>query len=696
MKHLIPLFILLFLSPAITVSAHEYLATTDSVHDLEEFVITSERPQFVQKDGKFIYDNLGSILETRVVSSAHALLLELPLITSTDGSSPKLSGAPLGSTVFLNGKPSQMSQSQLLDYLKNIPADQVKNIEIIYNPSPKWRTRGAVINVVLKKARRWTVNGMGQATAVNKHVNTANAGLSMTANFGRPTVNMMYSYDRGRGLEKSVTLARHNVGGIIHNVADTSKTRLSSPHHNIYAGVSYDLNAANSLDINYYGMFNPGNSSSLNNLNSEYGRYLTRNESRSNLNSVMATYSNTKGVQAGIEYSHYSLRSGQDVYHILPGNPEMSFAQNSSQTVNSLRGYADFSTSLPRQWRLVYGLKFNYNKNSNRLDNIHSSEDMEGESSKSDTEETIGSVYVGTSRYFFNNKLYASASVSAEHNKLGRYSTFQILPNVSLTFIPNYTHIFQATYTTYNSFPSFWQRQEYVSYSSPYNLSLGNPTLKPARYHVASLLYALKNKYVASLSYYRVNNFFLDQTYLSPSSLVQITQLYNIDYSSVISLNVSVPLSVGKVWYPTVVASLDFERCKSSDWHGLPFDKKGVGCIINLNNSLNLSKRPLISINVDAMYRSSSLAGLWERPHQWMLNAGVSAAFLDERLTVDFRADDILETLIPLHRMRLGTQWLDSDINFYNRSFSIKIAYRFKGYKEFKNRTPDTSRLGMD
>lgn len=519
--------------------------------ELDEVVVTSQKPSIVQKEGKFIYNNLKEIMNSRVVTSAHDLILNLPIVNSTNGDTPSIAGAPFGTVVFINGKPSQMTQQQLLDYLKNIPSEQVANVEIIYNPSPKWRTRSAVINVTLKDAKRWSVNGMGQVTDVEKHVNSINTGVSLTANFGKPTVNLMYSFNEGKSQNKYVELAKHSLKNDIYEITDTTDLKMSSPSHTVYTNFKFDFDSSNSLDVNYYGMFSPKNTSDQNNLNSYYGKYLTNNNSHSNLNSVMLVYNRASGVQVGVEYRNYNSRLKGEVFQEGPDNTKEAFAHESFQTVNSLSAYADMSNSLPKGWTIKYGGKFDFNKNNNHLDNILSSEGMAGESSNSVMKEYIGSAYAGASRYFFNNKLYADASLSMEYYKLEDFSEFNFLPKLSLTFIPSYSHIFQMSYTTYNSFPAYWQRQEFASYDNPYHLNLGNPYLKPARYHIGNLIYMLKSKYVLSASFYKVNNFYLSQTYLSPNSLVQISQMFNIDYSSLFDLTLTVPFDIKTTLFNT-------------------------------------------------------------------------------------------------------------------------------------------------
>lgn len=44
--------------------------------------------------------------------------------------------------------------------------------------------------------------------------------------------------------------------------------------------------------------------------------------------------------------------------------------------------------------------------------------------------------------------------------------------------MPSQTHIFQAAYQTFKSYPSFWERMDFVSYSNEYQVNIGNPTLR--------------------------------------------------------------------------------------------------------------------------------------------------------------------------------------------------------------------------
>lgn len=103
--------------------------------------------------------------------------------------------------IFLDGEPTGMSGEQLTNFLKNLPAHSVKNIEIIDNPGAKYSAtfNGTIINVVTKSAKISGLSGsVMQNNSINSKVkNTTSAQLMWKRDKITWNVNMGYTHHEG-------------------------------------------------------------------------------------------------------------------------------------------------------------------------------------------------------------------------------------------------------------------------------------------------------------------------------------------------------------------------------------------------------------------------------------------------------------------------------------------------------------------
>lgn len=209
----------------------------ESDSKLDEVIVKAERPVIRMINNRLTYD-LQSVKQNKIIANAHELLKELPSISSTDGNSLNLAGAN-GTTILISGKVSSLSTEQLIEYLKTLPAEKVEKVEVIYNAPPQLHIKGAVINVVLKKENRYTMNGQVQATWINQHENSFSGVGSLFLTSPKWSFDLMYSIADNKQISKSTTTAKHTLGNDIYDIDSENHTKSTSNKHNVYTNINH-------------------------------------------------------------------------------------------------------------------------------------------------------------------------------------------------------------------------------------------------------------------------------------------------------------------------------------------------------------------------------------------------------------------------------------------------------------------------
>ena len=117
-------------------------------NELAEAVVEAQKPLIKSDMDKITY-NMDADPEA-ISSNLLDMLRKVPMITVDAEENVQLNGQS-NYKILMNGKSSSMlSGKNLKDVLKGIPANTVKNIEVITNPSSKYEAEGVggIINIV--------------------------------------------------------------------------------------------------------------------------------------------------------------------------------------------------------------------------------------------------------------------------------------------------------------------------------------------------------------------------------------------------------------------------------------------------------------------------------------------------------------------------------------------------------------------
>ena len=146
-------------------------------------------------------------------------------------------------TVLINNKPSSVVASSVADALKQIPADQIKSVEVITSPSAKYDAEGSagIINIITKKN---TLQGLtlgidagfglrGSNLGLNGNYRKGKMGFNL-GGWGRAGYNVTGSFENNQNLGNTLNI-------------QTAETRRNDIMGRYQLGWDYDINKSNSL-----------------------------------------------------------------------------------------------------------------------------------------------------------------------------------------------------------------------------------------------------------------------------------------------------------------------------------------------------------------------------------------------------------------------------------------------------------------
>src|SRR5450759_718071 len=131
---------------------------TETMVSLDEVLVTSQRALFNNSIDRKVYNVEQDIMSKS--GSASELLQNVPSIQVDIDGNVSLRGSS-NVLILINGKNSPLMGKSCAEVLQDMPANSIEKIEVITNPSAKYKPdgTGGIINLVLKKNTSRGLNG---------------------------------------------------------------------------------------------------------------------------------------------------------------------------------------------------------------------------------------------------------------------------------------------------------------------------------------------------------------------------------------------------------------------------------------------------------------------------------------------------------------------------------------------------------
>lgn len=283
------------------------IGMTDEGVALEEVTVQGQRDLIEERVDRTIYKAEND--KTTAGGDATDVLRRVPMLSvDLDGNvSMRGSGNIL---VLIDNRPSAIAASSIADALRQIPADEIKAVEVITSPSARFDAEGTsgVINIVTKKN-----NLQGATLNVNSGfgLRGSNLGLQGSARkgklgfslggFGRAGYNLFGRFENQQ-------LAT-NPDGSISKVIQSADTERQDIFGRYNFGVDYDINQYNFIT----GAINFG----LRNSNTDQTNFLTQNYRNDDLVSSRLRSTDTKdesnSVDVSLNYTRTFEKKGREL-----------------------------------------------------------------------------------------------------------------------------------------------------------------------------------------------------------------------------------------------------------------------------------------------------------------------------------------------------------------------------------------------
>ncbi|MES1214515.1 MAG: TonB-dependent receptor [Bacteroidota bacterium] len=696
--------------------------------ELKEVTVTSTKPMIEVKADKTILNVEGTINATG--NDALELLRKSPGVIVDKDDNISLSGKN-GVQVYIDGKPSPLSGTDLSNYLKSIQSTQIESIELITNPSAKYEAAGnaGIINIRLKKNKSFGVNGSVNAGWNIANYAKYNSGVSL--NYRNKKVNLFGNYNYSNNTNRN-HFHLYRTTSVDSSFDQNSIMLNKNESHGFKAGMDYYADKKSTFGVMVNGNINDNEVKNTGITDIAYmpskviDRLLIANNSsngnRNNVNfNANYRFADTAGHELNIDadYGFYNSKNTQhqpnNIYDASGSNLKQSetYLTLTPSNIDIYSTKIDYEQNF-KKGRLGLGGKFAYVTTDNTLQRFYqSSGNLEDNHNNFNYKENINAVYVNYNRQYKKGiMLQVGLRVENTHSKGHStgfrydYSTAQNVPFDSL-LDRNYTDPFPSAAVTFNKNPmkqwslTYSRRIDRPSYQNlnPFEFNLdkytfqrGNPNLKPQYTNSFGITNIYKYRLTTTLNYSHVSDVFA--TVPKNESTKAFITNENVAKQDIISLNISYPFQYKK--YSLFFNANSFYSSYKGDAADYHVDINVFSFNIYAQQTYKLGKKT-----------TAEMSGYYTAPSVWQgaikskglgtVDLGIQQIILKGKGTLKASVSDIFNTLHWSGTSDIAGQTLRVNGGWESRQFRLNFNYRFgsnqvKAARNRKSATEDENK----
>ena len=675
-----------------TLTHTDSLTMENMMHNLPEVMVKGSRPIVKAERGMLSY-NMPLLLKQLPADNAYEALTRIPGVSDATGSI-SFSGNEV--TLIVNGQATTLTQEQLTERLKAMPAAQLAKAEVMLSAPARYHVRGMAINIVTKDYAG-TNQLSGQVIGGMKQSKYAKGfgDLYLSLQRGKFGLDAQYKYVNGNSYGESSRKANHPLGNNRVYYNDETGQKSFGITHNYRLGMNYAFGKNHRLDVAYTGHWDKTCSNSRTTGSSISGMH---HDSHEYLHNVDVNYALPFGLTLNGSYTYYRTPQQQALDGTMHTDESMleterNLTSGSEQTINKWMFTADQTHSLAHGWGLSYGVKGQFTSNKSYQTTIDKDGTIQPNGTSSvDNNERIWNIYAGFSKQI-NKAISVEASVAAEQYHSPIWDKWRVYPTLNALWNVNDNHLLNLSFSSNSVFPSYWSTMSNVFYSSTYTEIHGNPDLKPFSYYNINLMWQIKRRYTLMAFASLKPDYSVQLPYQTTDRMAVIMKETNFDYSNSFGLQASAIFRAGKWLNGNVFVVGTYKYDKSSHFFDLPFNRKKLSVRLGGTASVKLCSTQDLRLILNPFIQSKVIQGVYDISPIFRMNAKFQWTSHDGKWGLRLNGNNIFNNKYDTRSVQ-GNQDYRMKINYNWASVTFAVIYKFGGYKEKSIKKVDTSRMG--
>ena len=656
------------------------------IYIIKGVVVKGDRGIMKAENGRLVYD-MPQLMQILPADDAYEALTRIPGVTD-NGSGLMFTGRPV--TLIINGKPTTLDASQVIERLKQMPASQVAKAEIMTAAPAKYHVRGMAINIVtMDYAGTNQMSGQVQGTWNQNKYGRGYAKGTFLYNHGKLGLDISYSFADGDNYGKVEHEANHPLGTTRKAYSDKTQQHNSGSGHDWRIGMDYAFADNHRLSAAYTGKWSADNGT---NTTTGTSSSIQKFRMHDYLHNVDANYQAPFGLQLNASYTNYQNPRIQQLNGTMY-DAVRNLTVDSRQRISKWLFTADLEHSLKNGWGLSYGVKAQFTNNNSFQTTLNQNhQEIPDATSRVDYDERIMNAYAGISKQI-GKAVSLEGSVTAEQYHATLWDDWRIYPTLNAMWNVNTNHTLNLSFSSEAVYPSYWSTMSSIHYTSAYTEIWGNPDLKPASSYDLNLMWQIKRRYTIVAFACFQPDYFVQLPYQPSDRMAVVMKETNFDYSNYFGLQTSARINIGQWLNGNVNVTGLYRHDKSNQFFDLPFNRHCLAAIVSGNVSARLSTRHNLTLMVTPFLQSKAIQGVYDIDPMFSLTAMLRWTSLDGKWSVVIKGTNMTNSHAST-RSIAGNQDYTMRIWMQNAEASLTAIYRIGGFKEKKTKAVDTSRMG--